>query len=188
MENESVLPVLKTERLELWHMSVEDMQAINDDPSSLTVWQSKPFENPYGVFVGDVGPIPWRIPQAKEDPATNKWFIRVIVDASTREAVGSVSFHGPPDDNGMLEVGLGIVESQQRKGYATEALLAFWSWAARFPDVRTFRYCVGVDNSPSLGLIQSLGFSRVGQQIDPVDGPEEMYEMDTDEFRRRYMA
>jgi RimJ/RimL family protein N-acetyltransferase len=36
--------------------------------------------------------------------------------------IGGIGFHGPPDANGRAEVGYGIVPSQRRNGYATQAL------------------------------------------------------------------
>ena len=179
---------LETSRLELWLLSIEDMQSLVDDPHSVEVWQNKPYRNPHGIFVGDPGPIRWRLPQAVRDPSTHQWFIRLMVEKSSRVIVGSLSFHEPPDKNGMLEVGLGVAPAEQRNGYATEALIGLWSWATQFPEVQTFRYCVGLLNTPSISLIGSLGFTRVGQQLDDIDGPEEMYEMSVSEFRQRYLT
>lgn len=102
--------------------------------------------------------------------------------------VGSTSFHGPPDDRGMIEIGLGIEEDHQRRGYATEALIGMWAWAVNDPLVRHLRYTVGIDNSASIGVIRKLGFTRVGQQIDDIDGPEDIYEMSSTEFRRQHLG
>ena len=181
-------PTLRTDRLELWHLSIADMQEIMDNPDSRAVWTNKPFQNSFNVFVGDTGPLRWRLPQAKKDPSTNKWFVRLIIEKTSNNVIGSVSFHEPPNAEGVLEVGLAIVPAKQRNGYATEALIAMWTWATEHDEVKTLRYCVGVDNQPSQALIASLGFSRVGQQIDDIDGPEDIFEMSAAEFRRLLVA
>jgi GNAT superfamily N-acetyltransferase len=42
----------------------------------------------------------------------------------TGVAVGGIGFHGPPDAEGFVTVGYGVVPSVRGKGYATEALRA----------------------------------------------------------------
>lgn len=181
-------PTRHTSRLELWHLSIEDMQALVREPLSLEIWNNKPYRNTFQVFLGDPGPLVWRLPQALKDSTTNKWFVRLIVEKETREVVGSISFHEPPSADGTLEVGLEIVAERRRRGYAREALLAMWTWAVEHPEVLTLRYSVGVTNSPSLALIRSLGFVHVGDQMDDIDGPEVIFEMTSAEFRRLYCA
>lgn len=180
-------PTLHTDRLELWHLSIADMRDIVEKPDSRAVWANKPFQNSFNVFVDKPGPLRWRLPQAMKDPSTNKWFVRLIVEKSSHDVVGSISFHGPPNDVGILEVGLEIVPAKQRNGYATEALVAMWAWATEYSEVQTLRYCVGVDNQPSQALIGSFGFSHVGQQDDEIDGTEDIFEMSVAEFRRRFV-
>lgn len=181
-------PTLHTSRLELWHLSVDDMKTLVAEPMSQVVWENKPFQNSFHVFVGDPGPLRWRIPQVLRDPATNKWFVRLIVEKETREIVGSISFHEPPNIDGTLEVGLEIVAERRRQGYAREALLAMWNWATEHPEVITLRYSVSIANEPSLSLIRALGFDQVGSQIDEIDGQEEIFEMTASEFRQRFGA
>ena len=85
----------------------------------------------------------------------------------------------------MIEIGLGIHSDFQRLGYGTEALMGMWSWAIGEAGVETLRYTVSPANRPSVQLIEKLGFTRVGVQIDDVDGPEEIFEMSGQEFRSR---
>jgi hypothetical protein len=35
-------------------------------------------------------------------------------------------------------------------------------------------------------IIEKFGFTHVGQQLDEIDGPEEIYEMSVSEFRSRF--
>ena len=102
--------------------------------------------------------------------------------------MGSTSFHGPPDSDGMVEIGLGVHESFRRRGYAREALLGMWRWAATQDGARTFRYTVDPGNVPSVELVRSFGFAHVGQQIDEIDGPEDVYEMGVAEFTAAHGA
>lgn len=109
-----------------------------------------------------------------------------MVEKETREIVGSTSFHGPPDEQGMMEIGLGVHPSFLRRGYATEALTGMWSWAVSQPGVELLRYTVAPDNLASVAVVEKFGFACVGQQIDPEDGPEDIYEMSASEFRQRF--
>jgi RimJ/RimL family protein N-acetyltransferase len=126
------------------------------------------------------------VPQVKADPSTNKWFVRLIVLKENREIIGSTSFHGVPDENGMIEIGLGIESEFHNQGFAKEALLAMWTWAMDQPSVKSFRYTVSPDNAPSIKVIEYFGFPFTGVQIDEEDGPENVYEISVEEFRKKF--
>ena len=185
-QHNDVEPVIVTPRLELHHIGSGDLITLFEDPMNLSIYEGMPFYNPHHVLMDDSGPLRWRIPQVKSDPVVNKWFVRWMVEKETREIVGSVSFHGPPDEQGMMEIGLGVHPDFQQRGYATEALIGMWSWVVDQPRVELLRYTVAPDNLASVALIQKFGFMCVGQQIDPEDGPEDIYEMSADEFRQRF--
>ena len=91
-----------------------------------------------------------------------------------------------PDAEGMIEIGIEIHPDFQNNGYAKEALLGMWIWVIDQPGVRTLRYTVAAQNLPSVKIVSSFGFKHVGQQIDEEDGPEEIFEMDAEEFRSRF--
>jgi RimJ/RimL family protein N-acetyltransferase len=178
--------MIATPRLELHHICVDGLLSLFDSPEDVSIYEGKSFTNPHRVLMDESGPLRWRVPQVKSDPAVNKWFVRWIVEKETQEIVGSTSFHGPPDMQGMMEIGLGIHVNFQRRGYATETLTGMWSWVIDQPGVDLLRYTVAPDNEASVAVIKKFGFECVGQQIDPEDGPEDIYEMSADEFRRRF--
>lgn len=180
----SVAEVIQTPRLELHHIPIAELLMLHEDPDNPLLLADRPFTNPHRELTHEhSGPLRWRVPQVKEDPETNIWFIRWIVLRESSEIVGSISFHAPPDESGMLEVGFGISEPQRNLGYGKEALLGMWTWAITQPGVKALRYTVSADNKPSLAIINSFGFTHVGQQLDEIDGPEEIYEMSVTEFR-----
>jgi [ribosomal protein S5]-alanine N-acetyltransferase len=86
----------------------------------------------------------------------------------------------------MAEIGLGIEPAFQGKGYAKESLQAMWRWAVSFPEVRTLRYTVSPDNLPSIAVIKYFDFDYKGQQMDEIDGPENIYEMSAEDFSQRW--
>ena len=179
-------PVIETQRLELHHLSPEAIIELFEEKRDSVALAEGKFTNPHQVLIKNSGPLGWRVPQVKVDPSVNKWFIRFIVLKETHEVIGSTSFHGVPDSEGMMEIGLGIEEAFRRNGYAKEALKGMWRWVSQFPEVKTLRYTVSPENLPSIAVINYFGFEYKGQQMDEIDGPENIYEMSTTEFMAKW--
>jgi RimJ/RimL family protein N-acetyltransferase len=119
------------------------------------------------------------------DPSTLSWYPRALLlrsEAATgtggRAVVGHAGFHGPPDEEGRVELGYSVVAEQRRKGLAEEAVCGLMTWAATTHGVRRFRACVGAENGPSLGLVRKLGFVEVGVHLDPEEGEELVFHRD----------
>lgn len=157
-----------------------------DEKSDVLAIAGRNISNPYQVLLDDEGPLPWRVPQVKEDPKKNKWFLRFITLAESKEIIGSTSFHGVPDSEGMVEIGIGLDERFWGKGYAKEALRGMWLWVCNQPEVKTLRYTVSPANMASVKIIQGFGFTYMGQQMDEIDGPEDIYEMSVVEFLEKW--
>jgi RimJ/RimL family protein N-acetyltransferase len=181
-------PVISTERLELHHIAGARLIELFEKRDDTFALEGETFTNPLRNLIDFQGPLAWRVPQVKADPATNKWFVRWIVLKENREVIGSTSFHGTPDAQGMMEIGLGIETQYQNQGYAKEALLGMWRWVLTFPEVKTLRYTVSPQNLPSIAVIKYFGFEYKGQQIDEEDGPEDIYEMDRETFLHKWGA
>ncbi|CAN2183202.1 RimL Acetyltransferases, including N-acetylases of ribosomal proteins [Candidatus Nanopelagicaceae bacterium] len=178
--------VIDSPRLELHHISVQGIIELYENKDDVTAIAGRDFINPHQNLVKESGPLGWRVPQVKVDPSVNKWFVRFIVLKESKEVIGSASFHGVPDSEGMMEIGLGIEEAFQGNGYAKEALRGMWSWVCTFPEVKTLRYTVSPENLPSIAVINYFGFEYKGQQMDEIDGPENIYEMSTKEFMEKW--
>jgi ribosomal-protein-alanine N-acetyltransferase len=178
--------VIDTPRLELHHLSAQAIIELFENKNDSVALLDRSFTNPHRVLVDSSGPLAWRVPQVKVDPSVNRWFVRYIVLKESQEVIGSTSFHGIPDADGMVEIGLGIEEAFRNKGYAREALAGMWKWVCTYPEVKTLRYTVSPDNLASIAVINYFGFEYKGQQIDEEDGPENIYEMSTKDFMVRW--
>lgn len=181
-------PVIITDRLELHHISGSQLIHLYEMRDDRLILESATFTNPHRVLIDFQGPLRWRVPQVKADPICNKWFVRFIVLTKTQEVIGSTSFHGAPNSEGMIEIGLGIENEFQNNGFAKETLSAMWNWAIDEPGVKSFRYTVSPDNLPSIKVIESLGFPFIGTQIDEEDGPESIYEISAIDYRSKFLA
>jgi RimJ/RimL family protein N-acetyltransferase len=179
-------PVIVCERLDLHHISASDVVTLYEDPENFSIYNKGDFTNPHRVLIDGHSPLRWRVPQVKANPEVNKWFVRWMVLRETSEIVGSLSFHGAPDENGMLEIGLGVHEKFWRQGFGYEALMGMWLWAASQSSVLKFRYTVDPNNQASVGLVRKFGFAHVGLQIDDEDGPEDIYEMSVKDFLNQH--
>ncbi len=97
------------------------------------------------------------------DPDTRLWGDRVMITiAEPRRVVGSVIFHGAPDDEGAVEVAYGVEEESQRKGYATEATLASVEWALQQDHVRFVRAATPPWHIASQRVLERCGLCRMG--------------------------
>ena len=75
----------------------------------------------------------YRLAQLAVDPSIRQWLGRamVLTEADgTRRVIGTIGFHGPPDDQGRLEIGYSVQSSYRRQGFAREAVRAMLDWAA----------------------------------------------------------
>ena len=181
------MKLIQTERLDLHHIEAADLINLFENRNDAQALSGKAFTNPLRVLIDFQGPLAWRVPQVKESAEVNKWFVRWAVLRSTQEVIGSTSFHGAPDANGMMEIGLGVEAAFQRQGFGKEILQGMWGWVVKEPGVKILRYTVSPTNTASIALINSFGFNFMGEQIDEIDGPESIYEMSADAYRKKFL-
>jgi RimJ/RimL family protein N-acetyltransferase len=98
----------------------------------------------------------------RADPAKRLWGDRLIIlPGDERHLVGSVIFHGYPDD-GIAEIGYGVEERWQCKGYATEATRACVEWALAEPGIRGVTATTPPWHTASIRVLEKSGLARVG--------------------------
>lgn len=129
-----------------------------------------------GSFLDHQGLWEFRIIQVRDDPSTLRWLVRAVIDARTGDIVGHAGFHGPPDDNGMVEIGYSIEPTFRRRGYARATVASLLAYADREANVTTMRASISPDNIASLATIRPFGFVQVGEQMDEIDGLELIFE------------
>ena len=99
--------------------------------------------------------------------------------------VGLGNFHDAPDERGMVEIGYRVLPPFRGQGFGAEIALTMWARAAAHPDVAWLRATVSPDNVASLAIIRRAGFVHVGEQDDPEDGLELVFEMAAADYLRR---
>jgi|tagenome__1003787_1003787.scaffolds.fasta_scaffold20759725_2 ribosomal-protein-alanine N-acetyltransferase len=118
-----------------------------------------------------------RVAQVAEDPSVAQWVTGLVLDTDLGVVVGRGGFHGPPDQEGRVEIGYAIDPRHRRQGYARAVARELLGRAAREPDVRVVRASIRPDNAASLATIAGLGFVEVGEQWDDEDGLELLFEV-----------
>jgi [ribosomal protein S5]-alanine N-acetyltransferase len=103
------------------------------------------------------------------EPLSAWWLYFVILHQpdACRTLIGSVGYKGPPSNDGMVEVGYGIVRDQHRQGYASEAVRGLLAQAFAEPAVtrvtaETYPELVG-----SIGVLRKCGFRFIGDGSEP---------------------
>ena len=183
--NTLAVKLIQTDRLDLHHIEADDLIYLFEKRDDSQVLAGKSFGNPYRVLIDFQGLLAPRIPQLNADPSLNKWFVRWVVLRNTQEIIGSTSFHGAPDENGVIEIGLEIESAFQRQGYGKEILHGMWGWVVTEPDVKILRYVVRPSNVASIALINSFGFNLIGEEIVENNEVANVYEMSADEYRQK---
>jgi [ribosomal protein S5]-alanine N-acetyltransferase len=165
-------------RIELVQLSVAALGALVAGDLDRASQEAGVSVSPYLVEEGWLWRI--RLEQIASDPSSLDWIARAAVDAASGEVVGHVGFHGPPDDRGMVEVAYSVDPALRRRGYATAMLRTALEWAGAEPSVRVVRAAISPDNEASLATIRPFGFEHVGEQWDPDDGRELLFERPVD--------
>lgn len=106
----------------------------------------------------------------------HRWLIRAAVTRSHPVMVGRVGFHAPPDADGVIEIGYEIHAGHRRQGYGLECATQLIHSAEQLACVSAVRASIAPDNEPSLRMAERLGFRRIGEQIDEIDGLEYVFE------------
>ncbi|MCO6011371.1 GNAT family N-acetyltransferase [Actinoallomurus purpureus] len=77
-------------------------------------------------------------------------------------AIGGVGFHRPPDENGVVTIGYGLVSSVRGQGYATEALRGLLAFAEA-NGVTLVKGDADHDNVASQRVMTAAGMRQVGE-------------------------
>lgn len=94
---------------------------------------------------------------ALDDHRTDPFGAFCIVRERDGLTIGDALFHGPPDPNGTVDIGYGLVPQARGYGYATIAVVAMIDWAFRQADVTRVTANTTDDNAGSVGVMQRAG-------------------------------
>lgn len=130
-------------------------------------------------LLGERSGLRYSLAELRRDPAYQPWSTRAVVLRATMSVIGHVRFHERPDPatphplgGHAAELGYTVFAPHRRAGYAAEAVTALMEWARSEHAVTRFVASVSPTNVASLRLVDRLGFTQVGEQVDEIDGSE----------------
>ncbi len=136
-----------------------------------------------------------RLQECRSDPEYAPWSLRAIHLKSSGAMIGHIVFHTRPNPDYLrrfvtdgIEVGYTVFSEYRRRGYAEEAVRGMIGWAVEEAAIRHFVASISPTNVASLGLARKLGFVKVGEHQDSVDGLEEVYVLTGDPLARLLAA
>jgi [ribosomal protein S5]-alanine N-acetyltransferase len=107
--------------------------------------------------------------QLRQDPRNKFWWTpRLIVVEQL--VVGMCGFKSPPDSKGIVEIGYGIVDSQQSQGFATQAVALLVREGFSRSETQMIMACTTLMNLASGRVLEKNQFTRHGSKIDPENG------------------
>ena len=89
------------------------------------------------------------------------WYAIWMIEKTDGTHIGDLCFKGLRED-GIAEIGYGILEAFQGQGYATEAVRAACRWAFLHPDVRSLEAETDAENAASQRVLEKCGFRPNG--------------------------
>ncbi len=96
-----------------------------------------------------------------DHPRQWEWFTIWSIESRDGTHIGDLSFKGL-GSNGSVEIGYGISEEFQGKGFAAEAVDAAVSWALGQPGVKCVEAETEPDNRASQRVLEKCGFLPTG--------------------------
>jgi RimJ/RimL family protein N-acetyltransferase len=154
--------VIETERLELVPITLAIVEAVmldrREDARRLIAAEMPP-KWPGRALVERA--FSASLDRIRANPEKRLWGDRLmILKGPRRRVVGSVVFHGFPDD-GVAEVGYGVDEDVQRMGFATEATRAAVQWALEQESIHTVQARTFPWHRASIRVLEKVGMQKV---------------------------
>jgi ribosomal-protein-alanine N-acetyltransferase len=104
----------------------------------------------------------------KEHPEWEGWltWYAVRIDNDYRILCGSIGFKGPPDKQGIVELGYSVLPEFQGQGIATEMVATIVQWAKQQPQVKSIEAETNIDNKASIRVLEKNNFVCAGVEVE----------------------
>ncbi len=101
----------------------------------------------------------------REDPTVGTWWLYYIVLEQEKNplVVGAVGYKGPPDSEGTVEVGYGVLPEFQRRGIASEATMGLIANAFEHAVVKRVIAETLPELVASIGVMEKCGLVFIGE-------------------------
>ena len=137
--------MLNTERLRIYPASREQMEAM------IASEQEEELKEAYTEMLEG----------CLRRPDQWDWYAIWMIEKTDGTHIGDLCFKGLRE-NGIAEIGYGILEEYQGQGYATEAAQAACRWAFLHPAVKSLEAETDAENAASQRVLEKCGFRPNG--------------------------
>jgi RimJ/RimL family protein N-acetyltransferase len=165
------MPALQTPRLRLIPVTLEMIEAVvrqDREVAERLIGAAFPDGWPNEQLVASG--FPFSIEAIRAEPAVRLWGDSLVLRRhGPPRVVGSVVFHGRPDD-GVAEVAYAIEDSSRGIGLASEATRACVEWALGEPGISAVQATTFPWHHASLGVIRNVGMCQVAAREHDVLG------------------
>lgn len=124
----------------------------------------------------DAVAVEWAIAHMRDAPGEAMWLPRLACLASGT-VVGTGGFKGPPDSQGVVEIGYSVVQSHWRRGIGTGIAAQLVCEARGDTRVTVVRAHTLRGDQASSGVLRRNGFRLVASLHDPHDGEVDRFEL-----------
>ncbi len=141
--------MIVTERLRIYPISIEQLKDVieNEKNNVLKIAYKEMLEG------------------CLESPQKYLWYTLWFMELkdSAGEIVGNLSFKGITED-GIVEIGYGIKDGYEKKGYTTEAVRAIVRWASEQENVKQIEAEADETNIASIRVLEKCNFVPNGER------------------------
>lgn len=160
---------LDTPRLILQHASIGRLSALIHGPAEYEYVFGHKVEDGYIEYPDT---LVFSLHKARDHADDKNWWLPfLMIHRVDGTLVGACGYNGPPDENGVVEIGYGIAPSYRGHGLTTEAAEAMIAAAFRNGGVRTVRALTNPEPNASTRILSKCGFVHAGTVDDPNEGP-----------------
>lgn len=111
--------------------------------------------------------FPPTLERLRKEPGETDWWMHFFVDREKGLLVGNGGFKGPPDAEGVVEIGYEVAPGLRGRGYGTSAASGMVDRALEEPSVRAVIAHTLAEENASNGVLKKLGFAFDGEVPDP---------------------
>jgi len=113
----------------------------------------------------------WGAGAGAADGGESRWGGLFFLLQAPRVLVGMGGFKGGPSRDGVVEIGYAVAPEFRGRGLATLATRLMLGRAFADPAIAAVDAHTLAQDSPSTRLLLRIGFQKIGEVVDPDDGP-----------------
>ncbi|MGJ3231700.1 MAG: GNAT family N-acetyltransferase [Oceanicaulis sp.] len=159
----------RTTRLRLVALDAELARLQIEDRAAFFAALAAERESAWPPVAEDAAKLPEKLEILTRHPEQTGWrgwvFLMGWTPGGLDRAVGTGGFFGPPDAEGVVEIGYAMAASFREQGLATEAVTGLLDWAFSHEEVTRVLAFTEPHLSASRRVLEKTGFTDEGEEM-----------------------